>query len=182
MTAALHSLTRRDLPPLPPGPTQVLMVCLGNICRSPLARLLLQETITQRGLQARISVDSCGTGPWHIGKPADPRSVAAARRHGLVLTHRARQLDAAGDLDRFPLLIAMDADNARTLVSRGADADRIRLLRAFDPSLADVHDHQTLAVPDPYHEADEAFDEVFRMIRVAGHGLVDAILAAQESA
>ncbi|MCA3003858.1 MAG: low molecular weight phosphotyrosine protein phosphatase [Phycisphaerales bacterium] len=181
MTADLAALTSRALPPLPPGPTAVLMVCLGNICRSPLARLLVQHTVTQRGLQGRISIDSCGTGPWHVGKPADPRSVAAARRHGLSLTHRARQLDAAGDFARFPVLIAMDADNARTLTSRGADPERIRLLRAFDPALADVHDHQTLAVPDPYHEADDAFDEVFARIRAAGDGLVDAILAAQES-
>jgi protein-tyrosine phosphatase len=163
-------------------PTAVLMVCLGNICRSPLARLLFQHALTERGVQSRISVDSCGTGPWHIGKPADPRSVAAAARQGLSLEHRARQLAPADDLVRFDLLIAMDADNARTLLARGADPARIRLLRAFDPAIANVHDHDALAVPDPYYDGDEAFDEVFRMIRTACDGLVDAILAAQESA
>lgn len=123
---------------------RVLALCLGNICRSPVAEALLRRELAAQGVEA--VVDSAGTGDWHVGRPADPRSTEVARRHGVRLNGRARQL-LRRDFADYDLILAMDSQNAaeaRALAGSPGAAARVRLMRDFDP-LAPGAD-----VPDPY--------------------------------
>jgi len=148
---------------------RICFVCLGNICRSPTAEIVMHELVAEAGLADRISIDSAGTGSYHVGDDADPRSRAAASRRGLEITHLARQFTVA-DLDRFDLVIAMDAANAvalrRMLGNRSTPT--LHLLRSFDltaPSSADV--------PDPYYAGgDRGFEEVLDQCERACAGLL----------
>jgi len=161
-----------------PGPTSLLFVCLGNICRSPLAKFITRDLIEQRGLTGQVVVDSCGTGGWHEGHGADPRTVAVAAFHGLDTSHTARQLRAPGDFERFDLLLAMDLENQRNLVRSGAPAARVRLMRSFDPALAGARE-DALSVPDPYYGGPDGFEAMYRMLHAACTGLIDAVEAGQ---
>ena len=155
--------------------TGVLFVCLGNICRSPLAEGIFLHRARRRGVLHRFDVDSCGTGAWHVGERADARSLAVASAHGIALPSIARQLDPERDLDRFRWLIAMDRSNVRNLVRAGAEPARVRLMRAFDPSLSGAPD-ETLEVPDPYDWPGDGFEAVFRMLDAACAGLLEFLL------
>ena len=154
--------------------TGVLFICLGNICRSPLAEGVFLHLARERGVADRFRVDSCGMGGWHVGEPPDTRAMAVARKHGVHLPSRARRFDPPGDWERFHWLVAMDLANQRDLLREGAPKDRVRLLRSFDPALAGRHE-QDLEVPDPYYGADGGFDEVFAMVRAACEGLLEAL-------
>lgn len=153
-----------------------MFVCLGNICRSPLARAVFEHRAAALGVSERFEVDSCGTGHWHEGRGADPRSVSVAARHGVELRHVAKQFVADRDVPRFAHLIAMDSQNVRDLVSMGAPRERVRLLREFDPALAGATG-AALNVPDPYYGGPDGFEEVFRMVRDACDGLIPRLLA-----
>lgn len=166
-------------------PTGVLFVCLGNICRSPLAKALFDDRARARGVYERFFVDSCGTGHWHVGRPADARSIAISGQRGASLTvdsHRARQVDPAADFGRFHLVLAMDRSNAANLRALGADARHVVPLRVFDPTLAGARsalapgfaDDPTYEVPDPYHGGPEGFAEMHDMLLRACDGLLDA--------
>jgi protein-tyrosine phosphatase len=142
-----------------PAPTRVLFVCLGNICRSPLAEGVFLHLVREAGLAHRFEVDSAGTGDWHVGEWPDARSIAVARKHGVELPSRARQVTPA-DLDAFDHVLAMDRENLRDLermARRGARA-RTRLLRAHDPVGGDDD------VPDPYYGGPSGFDLVYEMV------------------
>jgi len=149
----------------------VLFVCLGNICRSPLAKAVFAHQAESQGLAQRVRVDSCGTGAWHAGGPADPRTIRVALRHGIELAHVARQIHAA-DLDDFDLIIPMDAKNQRDILAMGALPARVRLMRAFD---ATIIDNPAPDVPDPYLGEGDGFEEVYQMIERATRGLLDHV-------
>jgi len=149
------------------------MVCLGNICRSPLAEGLLIHLARERGHHDRVLVGSCGTGGWHAGDPPDPRSLAVALKHGVNLPSRARQFDPSSDIDGFDLLIAMDDSNRRTLIDRGTPAGKVRLMLEFHPELTGQD------VPDPYYGGPNGFDDVYEMVRVACAGLLDELTRAR---
>jgi protein-tyrosine phosphatase len=169
----------------PANQIHVLFVCLGNICRSPLAEGVFVELAKKRGVLDRFVVDSCGTGDWHAGELADPRSRAVARKHGIDLTHRARVISPDFDFAPgafggvrhrgFDWFIGMDRANCRRLVAVGAPRDRVVLLRSFDPLLAGRPEAEQ-EVPDPYTEPDEAFDAVYEMVERACAGLLDHLL------
>ena len=158
-----------------PQRTGVLFVCLGNICRSPLAEGVFLALARERGLEDRFDVDSCGIGAWHVGNPADPRSLAVALRHGIRLDHAARQLEPA-DFDRFHHLIAMDRSNRRALLRTAADhakePSRVRLMGAFDPGCTPCADPGD-DVPDPYHGDHDDFERVYQMLTRTCAGLLD---------
>ena len=103
------------LPPLPSsGPVRILFICLGNICRSPAAQDMMQSTVDERGLTGSFLIDSAGTGGYHIGSLPDQRMRAHARRRGLVLDHRCRQVSESDFYD-FDIIIGMDASNVADL-------------------------------------------------------------------
>jgi protein-tyrosine phosphatase len=147
----------------------VLMVCLGNICRSPTAEGVLRHKLAAAGLADRVRVDSAGTSGYHIGDPPDPRSCRHALRRGIDLSGlRARRL-AAEDFDRFDLLLAMDDDNLadmRRLCPSGRE-DRLRMLLSFATAATGVRE-----VPDPYAGGPDGFETVLDLVDEACDGLV----------
>jgi protein-tyrosine-phosphatase len=152
--------------------TSVLFVCLGNICRSPMAKWVFTHRAESRGVRHRLTIDSCGTGHWHVGGPADHRAVATAAGHGLSTPHVARQLDPTRDFASFDLLVAMDRSNLSTLEHRGAPRDRLVLMRHFDPELPHAERHQA-EVPDPYEGDQRDFEAVYWMLVRSADGLLD---------
>lgn len=150
-----------------PDPTpHVLMVCLGNICRSPTAEAALRTAADKRGMAVEVS--SCGTGDWHQGNPADPRMRIAAAAHGLDLDdHVARQVDVAM-MREADLVLAMDRTNFNELTRIALERNvttPIRLLREFDPDA-----NGELDVPDPYYGNGDGFTTVVAMcMRTAEH-------------
>ena len=137
---------------------RVLFVCLGNICRSPLAEGLFQQKVNRAGLAGEIEVDSAGTGGWHVGAPPDRRMTATAAKHGTDLSRlKARQLVRA-DLDDFDHVFVMDKSNLHDtlyLDPEGDHSTRVRLFREFDPEPGDFQ------VPDPYYGGDAGFEHVY---------------------
>lgn len=150
----------------------VLFVCLGNICRSPLAEGVFAHLVDRRGLEDRFDIDSAGTGHWHVGEPADRRSIAVGRKHGIAVSSIARQVDPELDRERFKWLIAMDQSNAADLLSLGFAPERIRLMRSFDPSVCTDGVGQ-LDVPDPYYGPGDGFERNYAMLDAACAGLLD---------
>ena len=146
---------------------RVLTVCLGNICRSPLAHGLLQREVERRGLD--WEVDSAGTGDYHVGDPPDPRSVATARARGIDISHqRARQL-TPDDLARYDHVLVMDASNyqnARALARTPAERDKVQLIMNYDTP------GRNAQVPDPYWD-DDGFTEVYEMLERAVKGFME---------
>ncbi|MBL4591005.1 MAG: low molecular weight phosphotyrosine protein phosphatase [Phycisphaerales bacterium] len=151
-------------------PKRVLFVCLGNICRSPLAEAIFLHLIEQRGIADRFIVDSCGTGGWHAGNRADPRSIMVGAKNGITVDSIARKFDQSTDPDGFDLFLAMDAANKNDLIDLGVDPAKIRLMRSFDPSTPNAPD-----VPDPYYGGDNGFDKVYEMLLSSCTGLLDSL-------
>jgi protein-tyrosine phosphatase len=143
---------------------RVLFVCLGNICRSPMAHGVLRDLVVERGLEGRIAVDSCGTSAYHNGEPPDSNMVAVAAKHGVRIADlRSRKL-VASDYRDFELLVPMDGSNERDVQAgaRGSDAEITRFTD-FVPDDVFAGD----GVPDPYYGGLEGFEQVYRII-VAG--------------
>ncbi|WP_306366901.1 low molecular weight protein-tyrosine-phosphatase [Nocardiopsis sp. CC223A] len=163
----------------PDGPYRVGVVCLGNICRSPMAAKVLVADLERAGLGDLVEVDSAGTGDWHVGGAMDPRAASTLRVHGYLTDHTARQFDPA-DLARFDLLLAMDLDNLddlRRIVDRygaghGFDPARLRLFRSFAPGTGPNPE-----VPDPYYGGDDGFTAVLNMVEAAAKGLTGELTA-----
>jgi protein-tyrosine phosphatase len=144
----------------------VVFVCTGNICRSPMAALMFAERLRRAGLAEKVRVSSAGTGSWHAGGPADPRTVDVLERNGYPGDHTARELtdeDLSADL-----LVAMSLEHQALLRRLAGDPERVRLLRSFGPER-----HRTLGVPDPYYDDDRGFDRIFAMMDDAMPGLLD---------
>ncbi len=155
------------------GARSVLFVCLGNICRSPLAEGVFIHLARRRGVLDGLVVDSCGTGAWHVGERADRRAAGVARAHGIELPSIARQVEVQ-DFARFALIVLMDAANKRDVLELGSPREKTHLLRAFDPELAGVDD-ALRQVPDPYYGGPDGFEDGFRMTMRACEGLLDAM-------
>ncbi len=153
--------------------TSVLFVCLGNICRSPLAEGVFLHLVEEAGLSDRFEVDSAGTGSWHVGELPDARASLVASEHGVELVSRARQL-TDDDLQHFDWVIAMDRENLRNIErmadATGSDAE-VRLLREFDPS-GEGED-----VPDPYYGGASGFENVYEMVHRSCTTLLERLRA-----
>lgn len=166
-----------------PSTTGVLFVCLGNICRSPLAEVIFRDLAARRSLLDRLDIDSCGTSSYHAGGDADPRSISTAAANGLRLCHTARQLDPTTDFDRFHWIVPMDRQNEQAILRLGADRERVRLMRSFARATGtQIGGKQIpeLDVPDPYYGGDDGFDHVFRMLQAACEGLLDHVAAGMK--
>ena len=147
---------------------RVLFICMGNICRSPAAEAVFLKRIDERGVAHLFDVDSAGTGGWHAGERADPRSRAEGERRGYELVTRARQVVDA-DFERFDLIICMDRDNHSTLLDRGAPESRTRLLLDWHP------EGQVEEVPDPYYGGIDGFAHMYDLIEAACDRLLDEL-------
>ena len=140
-------------------------VCTGNICRSPMAEKIFAAHILKEGLESRVRVTSAGTGGWHIGDDADPRTVRELRESGYPTAHRAAQFGSLhSDAD---LVVALDTGHDRSLARLGIGSARRRLLRSFDPEADGVD------VADPYYGGRSGFVECREQIEAAVPGLLD---------
>lgn len=150
------------------APTSILFVCLGNICRSPMAEGMFRQIISDAGVSDQFDVDSAGTGSWHVGRPPDQRAQQAMALRGIdISSQRARQV-TRDDFHRFDLLLAMDRSNLHRLQSLAPDVyeDKIRLFLSFAPELG------VQEVPDPYFGGTEGFSYVLQLVEVASRGLL----------
>lgn len=147
---------------------KVLVVCLGNICRSPAGEAALREAAERAGVD--LEVESAGTGPWHVGEPPDRQVRAAGERAGLTIDGAGRQITSGEELEPYDVILAMDRSNLHALRQIAPHlADRMHLYRSFDP------DADSDEMPDPWGMADSAFDATVRMARSGANAIVDAI-------
>lgn len=149
-------------------PFRVIFVCTGNICRSPMAEVVLRALADERRLGSRVVSRSAGTGDWHLGERADQRTLEALTRRGYDgSSHRARQFSAASFAEN-DLIVALDRTHERILRAWARSEDdegKVTLLRAFDPAAS------SMDVPDPYYAGAAMFDSVLGMIETATRGL-----------
>jgi protein-tyrosine phosphatase len=157
-------------------PFSILLVCLGNICRSPLAEGLLRQAAERKDINLRVA--SGGTGGWHVGNPPDPRSQAVAAEHGLdISSQRAHQV-TVHDLDHYDLVLAMDSNNLRdlkTLAKTDAQRQKIHLFLGY----AGLEESDGPDVFDPYWD-DSGFAGVYDLIAKAADRIVNRLGVAQE--
>jgi protein-tyrosine phosphatase len=149
----------------------ILFVCTGNICRSPTAEGVMRRRLKQAGLAERVSIESAGTGGWHVGSPPSAFAVECARRRGYDLSPlRARQI-SRDDFARFDLLIAMDRSHHTEMLRQCPEgaADRLRLFLEFAPQF------RTLDVPDPYYGDASEYERALDMIEAGTEGLLHEI-------
>lgn len=175
------------------NPAYVSAVCLGNICRSPMAEAVLRSTFVTAGYvivhpraqapalvekqvanlvaagEHVVVLDSCGTSGWHVGEPADPRALATLRAAGYSLTHQAAALDV-GALHPGQWLLVMDQSNLHDVQAIAPKTVQVRLLRSFDDSAAPMAE-----VPDPYYGTTDGFQQVLNMVERAAKGFVSQL-------
>ena len=161
--------------PTPGRRTRVLMVCMGNICRSPTAEAVLRRKLEVAGLADLIEVDSAGTHAYHVGSPPDERAQEIAARRGYEMKHlRARKVQPQ-DFDRFDLLLAMDWDNLALLEENcPTDPQTRRKLKRLTEFMPARSPHASVqAVPDPYYGGPAGFEFVLDLVEDACDGLVE---------
>ncbi|OIJ91973.1 low molecular weight protein-tyrosine-phosphatase [Streptomyces colonosanans] len=152
---------------------RICFVCTGNICRSPMAESVFRARVEEAGLDDLVEVDSAGTGGWHEGDGADPRTVAVLEENGYDSNHIARQF-ASSWFSRLDLVIALDSGHLkalRRLAPCPKDAAKVRLLRSYDLTATD----DDLDVPDPYYGGMDGFEECLEMVEAASIGLIAAV-------
>lgn len=141
------------------GTQSILFVCLGNICRSPMAEGIFRSMAQSTGL-GELRIDSAGTGSWHEGDPPDSRSIAVAAENGVDITDQRARTIRPDDFDRFDLIVAMDRSNVSNLVAVASPSSHHR-----------IHHFMTLAmkrpvdIPDPYMGGNDGFESVYRMLQ-----------------
>lgn len=146
---------------------KILFVCLGNICRSPLAEAIMKHKLNEAGLSEKIWVDSCGTASYHIGERPDHRTIRNAAGNGVKMSHVGRQLTAS-DLEKHDIILAMDKsnyDNILRLKNASQFIDKLKLMRDFDDDPGDE-------VPDPYYGEERDFQQVFDILNKSVDGLI----------
>lgn len=148
----------------------VLFVCLGNVCRSPIAQGVFEDLLRREGLEDEVFVDSAGTGAWHIGEPPDARGQESAGKRGFDLSGQRARRVTLEDCERFDYVIAMDRDNYEALspLCRQSGAE-VRLFLDYAPDLAQEE------VPDPYYGGPDGFEHVLDLVEEAARGLLDDI-------
>jgi len=149
--------------------TRVLFVCMGNICRSPMAEGVFRQLVRQAGLDEVVSMESAGTHSFHAGESADKRAIASAQKRGVdISAHRARTVDV-NSFDQYDLILAMDWDNLSFLQQKTAKKihHKLQLLMRF------ATEHESATIPDPYHGNTQGFEQALDYIEDACAGLLD---------
>ncbi len=137
---------------------KILFVCLGNICRSPLAEAVFAKKVKELGLENKLRGDSAGTAGYHIGDDPDPRTIGVARKHQVPVSHKGRKFSNTDGRD-FEYLLAMDASNLRDMIHElGYKHEGLYLMRDFDPQQKGAN------VPDPYYGDERDFEEVYDIL------------------
>ena len=136
---------------------KILMVCLGNICRSPLAEGILKSKVHNE----KVFVDSAGTGGWHIGKLPDKRSVEVAKNHNIDITDQRCRRFIISDFDKFDLIYVMDRSNYETVISISRNQEDIDKVKMIRDEMLSSHGND---VPDPYYGGEGGFESVYHMI------------------
>lgn len=152
--------------------TAILFVCLGNICRSPLAEGVFRHQAHKAGLDHLFEIDSAGCGGWHAGDPPDKRSIAIAAKHGVVIHEQQARQIRPEDFDRFDLILGLDRDNVAHLTAmqpKGAKA----LVALYLEEALDVRKD----VPDPYYGPPRDFEEVFKLCEKASAALLNRLVS-----
>jgi protein-tyrosine phosphatase len=152
---------------------KILMVCLGNICRSPIAQGILEKKISEKNLD--WYVDSAGTSGWHDGEPPDARAISAAHRQGTDISTQVSRKITPHDIRHFDLILAMDSSNYQDILRLCRDQiekDKVHLIMNFDSP------GQNKAVPDPYY--DGRFDEVYALLDKCMDSVIESVLQKVE--
>ena len=147
------------------------MVCLGNICRSPLAEGILRSKLPS----STFTVDSAGTGNWHIGKKPDERSIAVAKKHGLDISQQRGQLFTAGFFDKFDYIFVMDQSNYENVIQLAQTPEQKQKVQLI---LNELFPGENVDVPDPYYGLANGFDQVYQMLDQACEALAQRLLKA----
>ena len=152
----------------------VLFVCLGNICRSPAAEAFFNNLIHQKGISSRFYVDSAGTGSWHVGKKADSRMSLAAKKRGINITSKARQINK-NDFEKFNYILVMDDSNFKNVLdlkNKESASDFAKILKIQDyASKFSIQE-----VPDPYFGGVDGFDNVLDILEDSVSGFLETII------
>ena len=151
---------------------RLLFICLGNICRSPMAEGAFRREADEAGVLDRFEIDSAGLGDWHVGQAPDTRAQAAARRRGIDISGQSARQIARADFASFDLLLAMDESNVAELVRLTPKAHRAKIR----PFLDFAPQFETRDVPDPFFGGVEGFDHALDLIEAASRGLLAALL------
>ena len=138
---------------------KILMVCLGNICRSPLAEGIMRDKLKQYNISG--IVDSAGTASYHIGEPPDPRSIDIALKNGLDISNQMARAFSPSDFDNFDFIFAMDHENLNNILRQARsekDREKVHLI------LDNIYPGSNVEVPDPYYSGREGFENVFKLL------------------
>ena len=154
---------------------RLLFVCLGNICRSPMAEGVFRRVAEDEGVLHLFDIDSAGLGDWHVGQAPDPRAQAAAQNRGIDISGQSARQIAPADYDRFDMLLAMDGSNYQDMIQLApSDArHKIRRFLEFAPQVG------TQDVPDPFYSGSDGFDHALDLIEQAARGLLADLLSDQ---
>lgn len=164
MSSSFRKITIED-------PFKICFVCLGNICRSPTAEGIFIHKVKEAGLELFFYIDSAGTAAYHVGEPANSKSQATANKHGVHLPSTAQRFEYR-DLEEFDLVLAMDSENYHNLSNldrKGLYAEKIKMMRDFDPQKGDGQ------VPDPYYGGIQGFENVFHILDRSCEALLDQL-------
>lgn len=154
---------------------RVLMVCMGNICRSPTAHAVFEHLVREAQLEDRVEVDSAGTGAWHVGEAPDRRSSAVARERGYLMDEQRSRQVTYGDFEDFDYIMAMDEQNLATLQEACPQPLQHKLALFLSYS-----SRTEKSVPDPYYSGAQGFDLVLDMVEEASQGLLDHLRRDQQ--
>jgi protein-tyrosine phosphatase len=150
--------------------TSILFVCLGNICRSPLAEGVFRHEAEAIGVADQYELDSAGCGGWHVGEPPDPRAIAVAARHGVAIGDQRGRKIAPDDFNCFDLILGLDRDNVAHLRQMKPNNSRARIGLYLEEMLG-----QNKTVPDPYYGGDADFEAVFALCERASRSLLNRL-------
>ena len=158
------------------APHRILFVCLGNICRSPMAEGVFRRVVAEEGLTDSFVIDSAGLGDWHIGQAPDHRAQKAARTRGVDISGQSARQVVDEDFDRFDLLLVMDGSNYDELKARAPHEARgkIRPFLDYAPRAGSKD------VPDPFFGGAEGFDRALDLIEAAAHGLLASLVGKEK--